>query len=192
MHIRKRYIIPGVITLALAGGGSAAYAAVASTSPVSSAGVIDGCYSNGEIHGSHVFVLQDQGNSCPRGTVPVTWNEQGQPGPVGPSGPAGAPGAVGATGSAGISGYEVDTCTETAQSGTCDNGLGSYELLIAGQNYFQLYCPTGKSPLSGGFNSGPVNQSNPFSNSSGSGWEFNLGGNPGAGQTVYIICADVA
>ena len=96
--MRPRGIILSVgAALALVAGGTAAGAAIAS-SPVSSSGVIDGCYTNAEINGSHVFVLQDQGTTCPKGTTPISWNQ------TGPQGPAGAPGATGATGPQGPAG----------------------------------------------------------------------------------------
>src|SRR5580704_6374466 len=76
--------------IALTVGGGTAYATIAA-SPVSS-GVITGCYTNAEVNGSHVFVLQDAGTSCPKGTTAVSWNQTGS---------AGATGATGATGPAG-------------------------------------------------------------------------------------------
>ena len=85
IRLSRRYVIPAVVTAVLAGGGTAAYAAVAA-SPVSS-GVINGCYTNAAIHGTHVFVLQDAGTNCPKGTTPISWNEQGPAGPSGPAGP---------------------------------------------------------------------------------------------------------
>ena len=103
MRIRKRYVIPAVITVLLAGGGTAAYATVIA-SPVSSSGVIDGCYTSAEIKGSHVFVLQDQGTACPKGTTPISWNQTGPSGPAGPSGATGATGPAGPTGLTGATG----------------------------------------------------------------------------------------
>jgi hypothetical protein len=112
MRIRKRYAIPAVITLLLAGGGTAAYATVIA-SPVSSSGVIHGCYTNAEINGSHMFVLQDQNHACPKGTTPISWNQ------TGPSGPAGPTGATGPAGPAGPSGTAAfGTNTQEAVAGT--------------------------------------------------------------------------
>ena len=91
--------------LTLLGGTAVAAATVLSTpSPVSSTGVIDGCWTNAEIGGSHVLVLQDQGTSCPKGTTPISWDESGAPGPAGPAGPSGAAGSPGPSGPAGPSG----------------------------------------------------------------------------------------
>lgn len=93
-------VVVGAVLVLL--GGGAAIAATAS-SPVSS-GVIDGCYTNAEVNGSHVIVLQDAGTGCPKGTTAVSWNEQGAAGATGPQGPAGATGATGAQGPAGPAG----------------------------------------------------------------------------------------
>jgi hypothetical protein len=102
--------------MALVAGGGTALAAVASSGPVSSGGVITGCFTNAEINGSHVLVLQDAGTNCPKGTTAVSWNEQGPAGatgavgaagaqgPAGPAGPAGAAGATGPPGPAGPAG----------------------------------------------------------------------------------------
>jgi hypothetical protein len=96
-------------TIAATIGGSTAYAAVAA-GPVSSGGVVSGCYTNAEISGSHALVLQNQGTTCPRGTTAVSWNEQGPAGATGatgaqgdagPQGPAGLHGPAGATGAQG-------------------------------------------------------------------------------------------
>jgi len=97
MKISSRIVIAGVSTLVVAGGGTAAAAAVMSTSPVDSSGVIHGCWSNAELNGSHVFVLQDAGTTCPKATTPISWNVKG------PQGPAGTTGAMGPAGPAGPS-----------------------------------------------------------------------------------------
>jgi hypothetical protein len=89
---------------ALAMGGNAAYAAVASSGPVSSTGVVTACYTNAEVNGSHVVVLQDAGTTCPKGTTAVSWNQTGPAGAAGPGGPAGPVGAAGATGATGPTG----------------------------------------------------------------------------------------
>jgi hypothetical protein len=89
---------------ALAMGGGAAYAAVASSGPVSSTGVVTACYTNAEVNGSHVVVLQDAGTSCPKGTTAVSWDQTGPAGAAGPAGPAGPVGTAGATGATGPAG----------------------------------------------------------------------------------------
>jgi hypothetical protein len=90
--------IGGAIVLTI--GGGTAYAAFAG-GPVSSSGVISGCYTTQALNGSHVFVLQDAGTKCPKGTTPISWS---QTGPAGPAGPAGATGPAGTTGPAGPEG----------------------------------------------------------------------------------------
>jgi Collagen triple helix repeat (20 copies) len=90
-------VITGAAALALVAGGTAAVAAIAA-GPVDSSGVIHGCWTNAAINGTHVFVLQDAGTSCPKGTTAISWN---QAGPAGPAGPAGATGATGSAGPAG-------------------------------------------------------------------------------------------
>jgi hypothetical protein len=107
MHAR-RIIITGATALALVAGGTAAGAAIAS-GPVSSSGVIDGCYTNAEVNGSHVFVLQDQGTACPKGTTAISWNQTGPAGPAGATGPTGPAGPKGATGPAGAQGLPGPT-----------------------------------------------------------------------------------
>jgi hypothetical protein len=92
-----RVVITGAAALALVAGGTAAGAAIAS-GPVDGSGVIHGCWTNAAINGTHVFVLQDAGTTCPKSTTAITWNQ------TGPAGPAGATGATGTTGPAGLVG----------------------------------------------------------------------------------------
>jgi hypothetical protein len=66
-RVGRSVIIVGTSALVLAAGSGIATAAVMSgSSPVDSSGVIHGCWTNGEINGSHAFVLQDAGISCPK------------------------------------------------------------------------------------------------------------------------------
>src|SRR5260370_33826041 len=85
--MRRSLVVGGITGLVLFGGGGAAYAVCAG--PVDSGGVIYGCYTNAQIHGSHALVLQDTGTSCPSGTTAIQWNQTGSQGPEGPQGPAG-------------------------------------------------------------------------------------------------------
>jgi hypothetical protein len=78
MHIRK-IILTVAAALALVAGGTAAGAAIAG-GPVSSSGMIDGCWTNAEVNGAHGFVLQDQGTACPKGTTAISWNQTGAAG----------------------------------------------------------------------------------------------------------------
>jgi Collagen triple helix repeat (20 copies) len=132
---RKALLTAGVATMLVAGAGTAL--AAASASPVDSSGVIHGCWTNGELNGSHVFVLQDAGTSCPKGTTAISWNQAGTPGPQGPAGmagpagstgatgltgPAGATGATGASGQAGPAGADGNTVLNG--TGAPDSGVG--------------------------------------------------------------------
>jgi hypothetical protein len=99
---RTTLLIAGATTLLVGGGGLAAYATV--LNPVSSSGVIYGCYTNAAINGSHALVLQDTGTSCPKGTTAISWSQTGPAGAAGSPGPSGPPGPAGAAGSPGPSG----------------------------------------------------------------------------------------
>ena len=112
IRIRRRIVIAGAAALVLTAGASAATAAVVSSRPVDSSGVIHGCWTNAELNGSHAFVLQDAGASCPRGTTAISWNMQGPAGATGPSGPAGPSGSAGPT-TAGPGGLNVTVATNT-------------------------------------------------------------------------------
>lgn len=102
LHLTRPVIAAGAITLLVAGGGIAAYATV--LNPVSSSGVIFGCYTTTAHNGSHRLVLQDTGTSCPSGTTAISWNASGPPGPTGATGPSGATGPAGPSGPAGATG----------------------------------------------------------------------------------------
>ena len=103
----SKIILATAAGVTLVAGGTAAYAATAG--PVDSGGLVHGCYSNKAMDGTHTVWLQDAGTSCPNGTTPITWNQQGQPGPQGPAGPAGAAGATGQTGPTGPAGAQGPT-----------------------------------------------------------------------------------
>jgi hypothetical protein len=131
-RLKRRYVIPVAAAAVLAVGGTAAYAATA-VSPVSS-GMINGCYTTAAINGSHVFFLQNAGTSCPKGTTPISWNQQGPSGPAGPSGQAGPAGPSGPARPPGPTVTVTVTATPTTSStltATPDNtcassvGLGS-------------------------------------------------------------------
>ncbi len=98
MRARTGLIATGT-TVVLALGGSAAYAVAAG--PVGSGGIINGCYTNAAVNGSHAIVLQDPGTTCPKGTTSVSWNQQGAAGVAGPAGAQGPKGDTGAVGPAG-------------------------------------------------------------------------------------------
>ena len=103
-------LISAASGIALLAGGATAGAAVAG--PIDGSGVIHGCWTNAALNGSHVFVLQDAGTNCPRGTTAISWNQTGPQGPPGPqgsqgnAGPQGSPGATGAQGPKGDTGAQ--------------------------------------------------------------------------------------
>ncbi len=75
--IRKLSVVVAVVVAILT--GSVAFAAIPD-----SGGVIHGCYrTNNPNKGSVIVVDSENGESCPQGTVPLNWNQQGPPGPAG-------------------------------------------------------------------------------------------------------------
>ncbi|TMC31373.1 MAG: hypothetical protein E6J32_03420 [Chloroflexi bacterium] len=97
---RRRRLAAGALALGLlVGGATAAYAAVISD------GVIQACYSNVAVNGSHALFLTD--STCPRGSTAISWNQQGpkgEAGATGAQGPKGDPGATGPQGDPGAPG----------------------------------------------------------------------------------------
>ena len=157
----------GAVTL-LAGSAVAAATVLSQPSPVSASGVIDGCWTNGEINGSHIFVLQDQDTSCPKGTTPISWNASGPAGPAGPtgaagpSGPAGPAGPSGPTGAAGQSGPAGPAGPAGASGAAgsvgaldqlngipCDSGAGTTQLSYGGNGAVSFTCVTQPRPQRG-------------------------------------------
>lgn len=129
---RTRVVLAATAALLLAGGGTALGATLAS-GPVDSSGVIHGCWTTrGFGGGSHFFVLQDAGASCPPGTTAISWNGTGPQGPAGPAGP---------TGPAGPAGGLSDVVTVTQQ-----------ETVLAGfLKEATAVCPDGYQVTGGGF-----------------------------------------
>ncbi len=118
MSRRMALLTTGVAVVLAAGAGTALGA---TAGPVDSVGVVHGCFTNGEINGTHALVLQDAGSTCPKGTTAVTWNVQGPAGATGPAGPPGAMGPAGppgATGPAGAAGADGATGPAGADGAT--------------------------------------------------------------------------
>ena len=101
-------LISAGASFVLLASGATAGAAIAG-GPVDSSGVIHGCWTNAAINGTHVFVLQDAGTNCPKGTTAISWNQQGPAGPAGPAGAAGPQGPAGPPGAIGPEGPKGDT-----------------------------------------------------------------------------------
>ncbi len=101
--MRTRNVLTMLAALGVVAGGTAAGATIAA-GPVDGSGVIHGCSSTQALSGSHLFVLQDVGTTCPKGTTAISWNQAGPTGPTGATGPAGIQGPTGLTGAQGPSG----------------------------------------------------------------------------------------
>lgn len=156
-------LVAAGIAVALFGGGAAAGATIVASSPVSS-GVIYGCYSNADVNGSHVFVLQDAGTTCPKGTTAISFNQTGSagsPGPSGPPGPAGAagsagppgsPGPAGSPGQAGSPGPAGPPGTVSSLDGLigipCDNGAGTTQVSYGSGGTVTITCAIASSSTS--------------------------------------------
>ena len=139
-------------TLALAAGGflvllaGATAAGAAIASPIDGSGVIHGCYTNTPINGSHVFVLQDAGITCPKGTTAVSWNQTGPAGPPGATGPAGQAGAAGPQGPTGPAGPQGPAGSSTAGP----SGLDTTVVYASGTGNVPAYCPADHPYVLGG------------------------------------------
>ena len=187
-------------TLALAAGGflvllaGATAAGAAIASPIDGSGVIHGCYTNTPINGSHVFVLQDAGITCPKGTTAVSWNQTGPAGPPGATGPAGQTGATGPQGPVGPAGPQGPAGSSTAGP----SGLDTTVVYASGTGNVPAYCPADHPyVLGGGVNpieanvaiqdslpSGPLSEEMPGNTH---GW-FGVSSSEGS-IFVYAICA---
>ena len=182
-RIGRKIIIAGATTLVLTAGASVATAAVMSSGPVDSSGVIHGCWSNALLNGSHVFVLQDAGTSCPKGTTPISWNEQGPAGSPGPSGPAGPTGAAGPS-TAGPSGLDVVLEQGSAGNRSIAYCPADHPYVLGGGYSTYNYEVIASFPVAG--NGDGVGSEG----SSGNGWEVQTVDYPnGSPPGAYAICA---
>jgi Collagen triple helix repeat (20 copies)/Divergent InlB B-repeat domain len=167
----RTVVLTAGITAVLAVGGTA-YGAIAG-GPVDSGGVVHGCFTNAEVHGSHALILQDAGSTCPKGTTAVSWNEQGAAGaagpagpsgPAGPAGPGGNPGAQGLAGPAGPDGPAgpAGTSSLDALTGTvCNAGSpaqGTLKVSFANGGAVSISCvPTALETLTASVSGGDGN-----------------------------------
>lgn len=135
--IGPKVTIIGVAALALAAGTGIATAAMRTgPGPVGSSGVIHGCWTNKDINGSHVFVLQNVGTQCPKGTTAISWNERGPAGAPGPSGPAG-----GSTAASGLSSLDQ------LNGIPCDNGQGTTSVSYGSYGAVSIQCVGNSTPI---------------------------------------------
>ena len=145
-HLIGRTLLVGVVLLLVAPGQAAAQGAT-----------ITACYpkpaKNGTPGSGVVYRINKPSGSapgaplaCSTGDVEFAWNEIGPIGPIGPTGAAGPQGALGAAGSdgavgpqgpSGVSGYAFQ--------------YEAYVSIPAGLSSKAMYCPGGKSVLSGGY-----------------------------------------
>jgi collagen type I alpha len=186
--------------LALLTGGGAAGAAIVATGPIDGSGVIHGCYTTRAVNGSHIFVLQNAGSTCPRGTTAISWNQQGPAGPAGatgPAGPAGAQGPAGATGATGPAGATGATGAQgsAGPSTAGPGGLDEIELVQNDTSTAIAFCPASHPFATGGggfsFDGKPVSSA-PILGAAGPGsapigWEET--GVSGDSVQVDVICA---
>jgi hypothetical protein len=150
--VKNRGLVIAGLAIALVAGGGSALAESALSGPVSSSGVISGCYTNAEINGSHVIVLQDQGTTCPKGTTAVSWNQAGPAGATGPQGPAGPAGNTGPAGSQGPAGPTGATGPAGTVSSLdqlngipCDDGTGTVSVSYGTNGAISLNCNVSSS-----------------------------------------------
>jgi hypothetical protein len=125
MNKRIGLVIGGVAAAAVLVGG-AATALAANPSPENSSGVITGCYTTGEVNGSHALVLQDEGTNCPKGTTAVTWNQ------TGPAGQAGTNGSNGTDGSSVVTSAGVPASACNLGDTDVDLATGEVYTCVAG------------------------------------------------------------
>ncbi len=159
-------------------------------------------------------------SQCRPSEVPISWNVQGPPGPrgpvgptgpqgpAGPPGPPGPPGPTGATGATGATGPTGATGATGPAGPAGANGVSGWEfvqsapvtvsssLLSAGTGTANVFCPSGKKVLGGGWATTPPLGSalENFPISNGSGWEVTLFVPAAQGSTslrAFAICATV-
>jgi Collagen triple helix repeat (20 copies) len=131
--------------------------------------------------------------ACSTGDIEFAWNEIGPIGPVGPTGAAGPQGAAGAAGSAGATGPQGPS------------GVSGYvfqqEIYVSmpvGLSSKAMYCPGGKSVLSGGYRVEGVNPAvhivwdTPIDG--GPGWYWRIQNESGGDTPIsfYTVCASLA
>jgi Collagen triple helix repeat (20 copies) len=194
---RRGWAVGGAAVVLCTAAGLA-YAAIPGSDSV-----IKGCYAKQS--GDLRVIDAEAGKTCLSSEIPLSWNQTGPTGPPGAKGEKGDPGPQGLPGEQGEPGPQG---IDGAQGPAGPAGVSGYEIVketaiisfLAARNKF-VACPTGKRPLGGGFQSGPLPtfsitpyDSHPFQSNDGQvGWlvsGFN-GGLNDAYLTVYVICANV-
>lgn len=139
---------------------------------------INGCYSSG----GALKVLTPNEPTCPKGYVPIQWNQ------TGPQGPAGSQGATGAQGEPAT----LDNLTTVQYAKSVEVGaLGDAE-------FVQVDCPAGSIVTGGGVDvSGnvEVHASQPYAGDGTSvkGWTADGQGGTltGGTLTAYVVCLEL-
>jgi hypothetical protein len=98
------------------------------------------------------------GTTCPKGTVPLNWNQTGPKGPAGPTGAQGPAGPTGAQGPAGPTGAQGPAGPTGAQGPAGGAGFSGYQIVSATRSVAStepvagigVTCPDGKRVLGGG------------------------------------------
>ena len=140
-------------TLALVAGSSVALGAIPGAG-----GIISSCYAK---VGGYLRVIDADGSACKSGESPLTWNQQGIPGPKGDKGDQGIQGPVGPAGPQGPQGVQgiqgpAGPVGPIGPAGTTVSGwerVASGEITIEplGVGGVAATCPTGKKVLGGGY-----------------------------------------
>jgi hypothetical protein len=149
---------------AAAVGGAGLVVGVAGASVPDADGVIHGCYakSNNVLQAKGDLRVVDAGVACKSTELPVSWNQQGQPGATGPQGPAGAQGPegpAGPQGPEGPAGPAGPAGPEGPQGPAGGIGavhevfdIGSFDSVATKR--LTVHCPAGELATGGGFNVG--------------------------------------
>ena len=90
MNRRSRFLAALLGVVAIAGGGSIAWA------DIPDSGVINGCYKTAS--GGLRVIDKSAGGACNSSETSLTWNQTGATGAIGPAGATGPPGPTGPTG----------------------------------------------------------------------------------------------
>jgi hypothetical protein len=164
-----------VVTLTAALGALAASVGVATATIPGSDGVISGCYNKTD---GTLRVIDTAGQHCKTTETPLAWNlrgPQGLPGSQGAQGPQGAPGPQGAQGS-------LATEIKSQTVDVANLGAGS----------FNLWCPTGKRAISGGYTTDSDHVQSVDMRPSTASYEFYFYNNDvffHHSATAYVTCA---
>ncbi|HSX66591.1 hypothetical protein [Nocardioides sp.] len=173
--------------------------------------ILNGTITRADINDTTEAALKGQtGDAGPQGPQGET-GPQGEVGPEGPQGPQGEVGPAGADGAAGPAGPSGPAGPTGPQGASGTNGVSGWEVIRQpysgpasdANKQVIMYCPTGKKPLSGGYDMATGSRvvtvdQNHYYNFEGQGWVVsarltNLNGNVTADYSFagWLICATV-